>query len=113
MFSNQKIVSTSQVGASSSDVHNPPIFVPQIPTTHIMADPNPPPNQMDAIVVARYTRFVLPQPMNALPIGDYLKHMPNFSGEGEVATEENLAEFYAYNDNLNIEHEDVWMRVFV
>jgi len=50
--------------------------------------------------------------MNALPTGDYLKYMPKFNGEGEVKTEEHLADFYAYVDNLNIEHEDVWMRVF-
>ena len=33
--------------------------------------------------------------------------MPKFSGEGEVTTEEHLVDFYAYADNLNIEHEDV------
>ena len=38
--------------------------------------------------------------------------MPNFSGKGEVTTEEHLADFYAYVDTLNIEHEDVWIRVF-
>ena len=50
--------------------------------------------------------------MNALPIGDYLKHIPKFNGEGEVTTEDHLANL-AYAGNLNIEHEDVWMRVFV
>ena len=78
-----------------------------------MAGPNRPPNRMDAIIAERYAPLILTQPMNALPAGDYLKYMPNFSGEGEVTTEENLADFYAYADNLNIEHEDVCMRVFV
>jgi hypothetical protein len=39
--------------------------------------------------------------------------MPKFSGEGDMTAEEHLAAFYSYADNLNIENEDVWMRVFV
>ena len=62
---------------------------------------------MDAIFAARYAPLVLPQLMNALPTGNYLKYMPKFSGEGEVTAEEHLVDFYAYADNLNIEHEDV------
>jgi hypothetical protein len=49
-----------------------------------MAGANPPRNIMDAIVAARYAPMVLPQPMNALPVGDYLKYMPKFTGEGDV-----------------------------
>jgi hypothetical protein len=78
-----------------------------------MAGVNPPQNRMDAIVAARYAPLVLPQPMNALPIGDYLKYMPKFTGEEDITAEEHLATFYSYADNLNIENEDVWMRVFV
>jgi hypothetical protein len=37
-------------------------------------------NMMDSIVVARYSLLVLPQPMNALPVRDYLKYMPKFTG---------------------------------
>jgi hypothetical protein len=51
--------------------------------------------------------------MNPLPAGDYLKYMPKFTGEGDVTAEEHLAAFNSYADNLNIENEDVWMRVFV
>jgi hypothetical protein len=51
--------------------------------------------------------------MNSLPIGDYLKYMLNFIGEEDITTEEHLLSFYSYVDNLNIENEDVWMRVFV
>jgi hypothetical protein len=68
---------------------------------------------MDAIVAARYAPLVLPHPMNPLPAGDYLKYMPKFTGEGDITAEEHLAAFYSYADNLNIENEDVWMRVFV
>jgi hypothetical protein len=78
-----------------------------------MAGANLPRNRMDAIVAARYAPLVLPQPMNALPAGDYLKYMPKFTGEEDITVEEHLVAFYSYADNLNIENEDVWMRVFV
>jgi len=78
-----------------------------------MAGINPPKNRIYAIVVARYAPLVLSQPMNSLPIGDYLKYMPKFTGEEDITGEEHLATFYSYADNLNIENEDVWMRVFV
>ena len=68
---------------------------------------------MDAIVAARYAPLVLPHPMNPLPAGDYLKYMPKFTGEGGITVKEHLAAFYSYAYNLNIENEDVWMRVFV
>jgi hypothetical protein len=51
--------------------------------------------------------------MNVVSIGDYLKYMPKFTGEEDITTKEHLASFYSYADNLNIENEDVWMRVFV
>jgi hypothetical protein len=85
----------------SPRIHNP------------MAGANLPRNRMDAIVAARYAPLVLPQPMNSLPVGDYLKYMPKFTGEEDITAEEHLAAFYSYADNLNIENEDVWMRVFV
>jgi ribonuclease HI len=78
-----------------------------------MAGVNPPLNRMDAIVAARYAPLILPHPMNPLPAGDYLKYMPKFTGEGDITAEEHLASFYSYADNLNIENEDVWMRVFI
>jgi hypothetical protein len=78
-----------------------------------MVGENPPINRMDAIVAARYAPLVLSQPTNALPVGDYLKYMPKFTGEEDITAEEHLATFYSYVDNLNIENEDVWMRVFV
>jgi hypothetical protein len=39
--------------------------------------------------------------------------MPKFKGEEDIITEEHLATFYSYAVSLNIENEDVWMRVFV
>jgi hypothetical protein len=39
--------------------------------------------------------------------------MPKFTGEEDITTEEHIAAFYIYADNLNIENEDVWTRLFV
>jgi hypothetical protein len=55
-----------------------------------MAVVNPPANRMDAIVAARYAPLVLPQPVNSLPPGDYLKYMPKFTGEEDITLEEHL-----------------------
>ena len=48
-----------------------------------------------------------------MPIGDYQKYMPKFTGEGYVTTKEHIEAFYSYVDNLNIGDVDVWTRVFV
>ena len=95
----------------TSPIHTP--SPPSSPPPNIpMAGANPPPNRMDAIVTSRYAPLILPHPMNPLPAGDYLKYMPKFTGEGDITAEKHLATFYSYADNLNIENEDVWMRVF-
>jgi hypothetical protein len=39
--------------------------------------------------------------------------MPKFTEEEDTTVEEHLVAFYSYVDNLIIENEDVWMRVFV
>ena len=73
-----------------------------------------PPTRMELIVVAKYAPLVLPQHLNALPQGDYLKYLRKFTGEGDgVTAEDHLATFYSYVDNQNIEEEDVWSRLFV
>jgi hypothetical protein len=69
--------------------------------------------KMERIIVVRYAPLVFPNPLNAMPTGDYQKYMPKFSGTEEVTAEEHLELFYSYVDNLNITQEDVWMRVFV
>jgi hypothetical protein len=67
---------------------SPNLHIPRYPSPtcspriqNQMAVVNPPANRMDAIVAARYAPLVLPQPMNDLPPGDYLKYMPKFIGE--------------------------------
>jgi hypothetical protein len=100
---------------SSSPVS--PILTPSPPSSpppHIpMVGVNLPRNKMDAIVAAIYAPLVLPQHMNSLCARDYLQYMPKFTKEEDITAEEHLAAFYSYADNLNIENEDVWMRVFV
>ena len=45
-------------------------------------------DMMDRMVAARYAPLVLPQPLNALPEGDYQKYLPRFNGQGETTAEE-------------------------
>ena len=68
---------------------------------------------MDWIVAARYGPLVMPQPLHALPGGDYQKYLPRFNGEGDTTAEEHWNAFFNYADNQNIESKDVWMRMFV
>ena len=60
-----------------------------------------------------YAPLILPNPLLAMPTRYYLKFMPKFTGEGDFTAEENLEAFYNYADNINIEQEYVWTRVFV
>ena len=53
-----------------------------------MAAQNQPVDMMDRMVAARYAPLVLPQPLNALPGGDYQKYLPRFNGQGETTDEE-------------------------
>jgi hypothetical protein len=73
----------------------------------------PPLTKMQQILATRYVPLILPNPVSAMPTGDYQKYMPKFIGEGNVSTEEHIEAFYSYVENLNIEEEDVWTQVFV
>ena len=59
--------------------------------------------KMERILVARYAPLNLPNPLSAMPTGDYLKYMPKFTGEGDFIVEENIEAFYSYAENINIE----------
>ena len=69
--------------------------------------------KMERLLVARYAPLNLPNPLSAMPTGDYLKYMTKFIGEGDFTAEEHLETFYSYAENIHIEQEDVWNRVFV
>ena len=70
-------------------------------------------NIMDAIVAARYAPLILPQVMYAFPPNDYMKYFPRFNGEGGDTIDDNLSSFYSFANNFNVEHVDVWMKLFV
>jgi hypothetical protein len=42
-----------------------------------------------------------------------MKILPKFMGEGDLTTTEHIAFFNQFVDILGIEHEDVYMRLFV
>jgi hypothetical protein len=83
--------------------------LPNIP----MAGENPPITIMEAIIAARYAPLLLPQPLNSIPTDGYLKQLPKFTGEGDIAAEEHLEAFYSFTYDHVIMHVDVWMRIFV
>lgn len=68
---------------------------------------------MEQILANRYAPLVLVPPLSQMPGGDYQKYMPKFFGPGNYTAEEHIEAFYAYAENINIEAEDVWMRIFV
>jgi len=55
-----------------------------------------------AIVQDRYATLVLPQNLNAFPLG-YLKHLPRYNGEIGSSVEDHLQPFLDFVDNMNIE----------
>lgn len=65
-------------------------------------------------MAAQYVALALPPAaqLHAFPDG-YLKHLPRFNGETWPSTEDHLAGFLDFFDNMNIEHEDVYTRLFV
>ena len=69
--------------------------------------------KMERILIARYAPLNFPNPLSAMPTRYYLKYMPKFIGEGDFTAEEHLEAFYSYAENINIQQEDVWTRVFV
>jgi hypothetical protein len=88
-----------------SPLSSPPHNIP-------MARENPPMTKIEVIIAARYAPLMLPQPLNNLPIEGYLKQLPKFTGEEDIAAEEHLVAFYTFMDDNVIMHTDVWMRIF-
>lgn len=61
---------------------------------------------------ARYASLVLPANLENFP-GGYLKHLPWFNGETGPSTEDHVSTFLDFANNMNIEEENVYMRLFV
>jgi hypothetical protein len=89
---------------------SPILLTPKTPTPKIE---NMAVNIMDAIVATRYAHLILPQVMYAFPPNDYMKYFPRFNGEGGDTIDDNLSSFYSFANNFNVEHADVWMKLFV
>jgi hypothetical protein len=101
-----RVITPVSLVQTPSPSSSPP---PNIP----MAGVNPPMTRMEAIIVARYAPLVLPQPLNALLEDGYLKQIPKFTSEGDIAAKEHLEAFYIFTYDHVIMHADVWMRIFV
>ena len=59
-----------------------------------------PQNRMAAMVAARYAPLVFPQPLNALPGGDYHKYLLRFNGQGDDTAEEHWNTYLSYADKI-------------
>jgi hypothetical protein len=44
---------------------------------------------------------------------NYMKLLPKYNGEPTLSVEEHLMAFQCFTDNLFLEHEDLFMRLFV
>ena len=65
-----------------------------------------------AFLLNKYAPLALPQVLNDMP-QDYLKILPRFNGENEVDAHKHLENFCSFAENLNVEHLDVVLRLFV
>jgi hypothetical protein len=65
-----------------------------------------------AKVAARYAPLVLPVRLHDLP-ENYIKNLPKFAGEGDLTPSEHINFFDQFIDILGLEHEDVYLRLFV
>jgi hypothetical protein len=113
LVEDQKLISAQLSCSTQGTVSlstSPVLLTPTVQTPIVI---NMVVNRMDAIVAARYAPLNLPQVLYAFPPNDYMKYFPRFNGEGEVTAEEHLNSFYSFADNFNVEHADVWMRLFV
>jgi hypothetical protein len=72
----------------------------------------PPPPPLNPWVTTRYGPLNLPQHVHDLP-ENYLKLLPKYDGEKTHSVEEHIGSFQDFTDNLFVEHEDVFMRIFV
>eukprot|EP01018_Ginkgo_biloba_P021852 Gb_40590 [translate_table: standard] len=73
--------------------------------------PPPPPARINPWVQARYGPSRLPVNLNDMP-NNYLKILPKFDGENNASVEDHMIHFQDFTDNLFIEYDDVYMRLF-
>ena len=68
--------------------------------------------EFQAIVQARYAALVLPANLDSFPFG-YLKYLPRYNAETSLSAKVHLEAFLYFVDNMNIEQEIFYMRLFV
>jgi hypothetical protein len=103
---------TTHIGCNTQGMPSPSsfpiLFTPRAPKiANMVAD------RMDEIVAARYAPLVLPQVMYVFKPNDYMRYFPIFNGDGSIIAEEYLSSLYSFADNFNVEHANVWMRLFI
>jgi hypothetical protein len=55
----------------------------------------------------------IPNQPHDLPTGEYQKHLPKFAGNNTVLVDDHLTDFLKFVDDLEVEYEDVVMKMFV
>lgn len=113
--------SSQPVVAQYSGLTPKALTYPPSPTTPMVLTPVPqanlnlPPLIQMALLgffLNKYVTVDLPQPLSAMP-QDYLKHIPRFNGEDDNTTQSHIETFSAFAKNINVEHLDVAMKLFV
>jgi hypothetical protein len=62
--------------------------------------------------MAQFGPLNIPSHVHDLP-ENYLKLLPKYNGEPTLSVEEHLVSFQDFTDNLFMEHDNVFMRLFV
>ena len=90
----------------------PPTPLPSSVSQTVAQPPPPPMANVPAFLLNKYAPLALPQILNDMP-QHYLKILPRFTGENEVDAQKHLETFCSFAENLNVEHLDVVLRLFV
>jgi hypothetical protein len=74
--------------------------------------PNPPRVAFTINLYAPLNLANVANPLNALPVENYGKHMPKFARNNATIAESHIKGFLEYLENLGVTEEDVVMRLF-
>ena len=65
-----------------------------------------------SFLLKKYAPLALLEVLNGMP-QDYLKLLPQFTGENSTYMQRNIENLCAFDENVNLEHLDVVLRLFV
>ena len=74
--------------------------------------PPPPPLPINPWFTSKFSPLNLPQITHDLP-ENYMKYLPKFDGDKTRSAEEHIHAFHDFIDDQFVEHDDVFMRLFV